>query len=139
MGIDLTTPSELDWLAEGRDGEVPEFDELVPADERRERAEELLREHVGRALQARDSEEHTDDELRTAADGVLSALDASERERVERDVWEDLADSDIDPGSFVEEYWRTVAERIVDYWDDRYRGDRERTRHRTRRQSLSRP
>lgn len=122
MGLDLTDPRELDWLASGRSGETPSFEESHPEAERAREARESLLSALETELQARESEPRTSDELRTAARGILTALTEDERERIERGVWNRLTESETDGASFVERYWRTVATQLVDYWEETYRG-----------------
>lgn len=123
MGLDLTDPKELDWLARGRNGEVASFEESHPQEERQQEAYDELIKHIIIVLQSRevDDRQRSEKELKKAAEGILSPMTDEEVFRIGKRVWEKLANTETLSERFTELYWRSFADELVDYWDEKYR------------------
>lgn len=123
MTIDLTDPAELDWLARGREGEISasRFSEHVSGEELEARVEDALVEAVARRLRERDFEDELalDDERDADASPgtarrVLDAVDDDRRERITREAWSDLRDSEASPQEFADSLSRRVADGLIE-------------------------
>lgn len=129
MGIDLSHPDELDWMARGRRGEITasRFSESVSDADLEVEAEQRLVECICRRLvegdvgDAHDCED-VSDELRALVQHVLSEVGEERRKRIEADVWKTL---DVDHETdFFDTYEKLVADCVLSvYVTDRITSD----------------
>lgn len=122
MGIDLSRPDELDWMARGRRGEIAEsrFSERVSDEELEREAENRLVERMFWRLVERGlvdepnyDDAHEIDEIVSAARQILSEVGDRHRRKIEEDVWQTVESTEDVEADFVDEYETRVADRVL--------------------------
>lgn len=119
MGIDLGHPDELDWMARGRDGDIEPSrysnrtsEAELDADAREALVESVCWRLVDRGVVPEPESKSDLDAAVTAIRDDLAELGDDRLRRLERQVWDELEAEE--PSSFVEEFYRRVADRLVD-------------------------
>lgn len=125
MGIDLSHPDELDWMARGRRDEIMDsrFSERVSDEELENESETSLIERMFWRLVERGLVEEPDyddahelDSIVTAARHILSEVGDERRKRIEQDVWQALEREEDDEMDFLDEYETRVADRVLNVY-----------------------